>query len=161
MQPRRGLGDGRRRSEGLPRRQHGQAPSSAAQLAPYLADPANADLLQGFGKPDSTAPPGCLFQMSPGVDDWYGSTCYVADNDFQSRGTGPGITVEQAIVEYQRAKGAPPSDAAQIHSLPAGRRKPRPSRARCSRAFVHPSGGAPVITQYGGMVSISGSGESP
>jgi hypothetical protein len=139
---------------------NGQAPSSAAQLAPYLADPANADLLQGFGKPDSTAPPGCLFQMSPGVDDWYGSTCYVADNDFQSRGTGPGITVEQAIVEYQRAKGAPPSDAAQI--TPYLRDAVSPAVAGAVFEGLRPSpGGAPVITQYGGMVSISGSGESP
>lgn len=139
---------------------NGQAPSSAAQLAPYLADPANADLLQGFGKPDSSAPPGCLFQVSSSVDDWYGSTCYVSDNEFQSRGTGPGIAVEQAIAEYQKVRGAPPSDASQI--APYLRDAVSPAVAGAAFEGLRPSpGAAPVITQYGGMFGISGSGDSP
>jgi hypothetical protein len=139
---------------------NGQAPASAAQLAPYLADPANADLLQGFGKPDATAPPGCLFQVSSAVDEWYGSTCYVSDNEFQSRGTGPGIAVEQAIAEYQRARGAPPSDAALI--TPYLRDAVSPAVVSAVFEGLRPApGAAPVISEYGGMSSMSGSADSP
>ncbi len=139
---------------------NGQAPSSAAQLAPYLADPANADLLQGFGKPDSTAPAGCLFQKASSVDDWYGSTCYVLDNQVMGHGAGPGLVVEQAIAEYQRVTGSPPGDATQI----APYLKDTVSQATAGAIFdgLRPSPGAsPVITQYGGMFSFSGSGDSP
>jgi len=139
---------------------NGQAPASAAQLAPYLADPANADLLQGFGKPDPTAPPGCLFQMSSSVDDWYGSTCYAADNDFQCRGTGPGIAVEQAIAEYERAKGAPPGDASQIAPYLGGSVSAAVAGAVFEGLRPFP-GAAPVITEFGGMSRLSGSGDSP
>ncbi len=138
---------------------NGQAPATAAQLAPYLADPANADLLQAFGKPDSMAPPGCLFQMSSTVDDWYASTCYVSDNEFQSRGMGPGIAVEQAIVEFQRARGVPPSDSASI--TPYLRDAISPAVVNAVFEGLRPSpGAAPVISEYGGMSSVSGSGDS-
>ena len=136
---------------------NGQAPSSASQLAPYLADPSNADLLQGLGKPDAKAPPGCLFQMSSTLDDWYGSTCYVLDNYFQGHGTGPGIAVEQAIAEYQRRTGSPPSEAAQIAPYLTGVSAPV---AGAVFDGLRPSPGAPpVITLYGGMSSYSGSGD--
>ncbi len=139
---------------------NGQPPSSASQLAPYLKDPANADLLQGFGKPDSTAPPGCLFQKASAVDDWYGSTAYVSDNEFSCHGTGPGLAVEQAIAAFQRATGNPPNDASQIG--PYLRDVINPAVVSAVFEGLRPSpSSAPVISEFGGMVSASGSGDSP
>ena len=139
---------------------NGQQPSNAAQLAPYLADPGSADLLQGFGKPDSTASPGCLFQRVSTVDEWYGSTCYVSDNQFYARGTGPGLVVEQAIAAFQQATGSPPSEASQI--VPYLRETVSPSTVNAVFDGLRPSPSTPpVISQGGGMSSTGGSGNPP
>jgi hypothetical protein len=139
---------------------NGQQPSNAAQLGPYLADPANADLLQGFGRPDSTAPPGCLFQRVSAVDEWYGSTCYVSDNEFHAHGTGSGLVVEQAIAAFQQASGSPPNEASQI--VPYLRETVSPSTANAVFDGLRPSPNTPpVISQDGGMYSTSGSGNPP
>jgi hypothetical protein len=138
---------------------NGQAPSSAAQLVPYLADPSNTDLLQGLGRPDSTAPVGCLFQKASSVDDWYGSSFYVCDDEFTCVGTGPGLAVEQAIAAFRRATGNPPADASQI--APFIRDPISPAVVNAVFEGLRPSpGAAPVVTQYGGMIAVSGSGDS-
>jgi hypothetical protein len=139
---------------------NGQQPSNAAQLAPYLADLANADLLQGFGKPDPTAPSGCLFQKVSAVDDWYGSTCYVSDNQFYAHGTGPGLAVEQAIVAFQRATGNPPNEASQI--IPYLQNAVSPAIVNAVFDGLRPSPNTPPVTsQGGGMYSTGGSGNPP
>jgi hypothetical protein len=139
---------------------NGQLPSTAAQLAPYLADPANADLLQGFVKPDSTAPPRCLFQKVSAEDEWYGSTCYVSDNAFSARGTGPGLAVEQAIAAFQRATGNLPADPSQV--VPYLQDAVSPAVLTAIFNALRPGpGSAPVITLGGAMVSLSGSGSPP
>jgi len=139
---------------------NGQQPSNAAQLAPYLADPANADLLQGFGKPDPTAPSGCLFQKVSAVDDWYGSTCYVSDNYFSTNGTGPGLAVEEAIAAFQRTTGDSPNEASQI--VPYLQNAVSPAIVNAVFDGLRPSPNTPpVISQGGGMSSTSGSGSPP
>ena len=80
--------------------------------------------------------------------------------EFMGHGTGPGLAVEQAIAEYQRVTGSPPGDATQI----APYLKDAVSQATAGAIFdgLRPSPGAsPVITQYGSMFGVSGSGDSP
>jgi hypothetical protein len=97
---------------------NGQQPGTAAQITPYLAQQEDADLLLGFEKADPAAvhggSAGWILQNEPVVDDWYDSTYYIGVNQFLSKGNGAGWAVEQAIGEYQKANGAPPTDPSQI-----------------------------------------------
>jgi len=136
---------------------NGQQPSSAAQLVPHLSDPSSADLLQGFGKPDSTAPTGCVFQKTSAVDAWYGTTCYVCENQFVTSGTGPGLEVERAIAAFQRTTGNPPGDASQI--IPYLQGSVSPDVAGAVFDALRPSPDVPpaVAPGTGSMISFSGS----
>jgi hypothetical protein len=134
---------------------NGQPPSSAAQLAPFLADPANADLLQGFEKADSNAPEGSIFQKVSAVDDWYGSTSYIGDNYCVDRSTGPGLAVEEAIAGFKQATGNAPSDASQI--APYLHEAVNPSTVNAVLAGLRPSPNAPpVLAGSRGMTMSSG-----
>lgn len=138
---------------------NGQQPSSVTQIAPFLSDQANSDLLQGFGKPDSTAPVGCLFQKTSTVDSWYDSACFVWDDQFACSGTGPGVEVERAIVSYQRATGNPPNDASQI--IPYLQYSISPVVVGAVLDGLRPSPNAPpaLSANMGGSISIGGSGK--
>jgi hypothetical protein len=134
---------------------NGQAPSDIGQLAPYMADPANADLLQGFGKPDSWGPSGCLFQKNSSAGDWYGSACYISESGFSVHGTGPGLEVERAIDAFRRETGSPPTDVSQI--APYLKNSVKPETANEIFESLRPSPGAtPQMSGAGGIVSYSG-----
>ena len=139
---------------------NGQAPTSAAQLAPYLADPANTDLLQGLEKAGPSAPQGFIFQKASSADDWYGSTCYIGDDRFYANETGPGMAVEFAITAFQRATGNPPADASQL--VPYLHESVSPSTLSAIFAGFRPSQDSPpVLPLGGGTFSTSGSGTPP
>jgi hypothetical protein len=138
----------------------GQVPSDVTQLAPYLADSTNADLLQGLEKASPTAPPGCLFQGVSGADDWYGSICYVADDHYTATGSGPGLAIEEAVNAFQHATGNLPNDPSQI--IPYLEASVSPATVNAIFAGLRSSPNSPPVTsQYGGMCSFSGSGSTP
>jgi len=138
---------------------NGQPPTSAAQLAPYLSDPADADLLQGFENAGPGSPPGAVFQKTYGADDWFGSRCSIEDDHYYVYGNGPGLAVERAIAAFQQATGNPPTDASQI--VPYLQEPVSPSVASAVFAGLRPSPNSPPVISRGGAVSSIGGNGSP
>lgn len=100
----------------------GRSAAGPADLAPYMSQPENADLLafyRPYGGGFALPPPAgqtWLFEEKPGVDPWVDFVTVIGSGDGWGGMSDKSIgwDVSEAIAKYTAAKGVPPQESAQL-----------------------------------------------